>query len=194
MTLPSLFDNGGNNWDKVDWNDPHAGTYTDLCPNQSRADFEYGSLLIANMAKSPSPYKILGNMPLSKIKRELDQLYEALNRISLETAALFYEPQSMRDPLAIMKLLVRHRRDQLDTPHKRVDISRHQLKEDAWSIWSHHGGDVADEKFEEYVSRLLIETGFVSDDRKDRVNLKAVVREIRDAAKVSKPRTWSLWD
>ena len=70
----------------VDWSDKESGDFTYLCPDDRRADFEYGAYCIAKSVQfdalpnrnSPAP---------SKVKRELEHLDDVLSKLSPEAQA-----------------------------------------------------------------------------------------------------------
>ena len=199
---PILSEDGTNNWHEVDWDDRHIGVYTNLCPDKRRAEFEYGSLCIVAEAKRGPVQDIFrpSKMHPSKIRRELDQLIGAFDRLSPDTILHLTVNARFSNPTDVMKQYLRRALDRVEQGTPKPDISRKDLGEDAWAIWVAHGGKLAGKgpgagrHFEDYVHQLLVSAGFVTEEKKwNRVNTDNLVRDIRRISKKRPPRAWQLW-
>ena len=202
MTHPTIFDGGKNNWAKVNWDDPDIGEYTNLCPDKRRADFEYGSICIVEAAKMGPTEEMFSTSrrPPSKIKRDLEQLIDAFDRLSPDTIFFLKVNAGLTDPTKVMKDYLLGALNRVGKGKISPDRSRKNIGEQAWAIWVAHGGSLKGKEkgggsdFETYIERLLINAGFVSEDKKkNRVSVDNLVRSIKRASKKQAPQGWQLW-
>lgn len=204
MIHPIIFNgkNKKNNRAEVDWDDPDIGEYTNLCPDKRRADFEYGSICIVKAAKMGPAEEIFSknNRPPSKIKRDLKKLIDAFDRLSPDTIYFLKVNAGLTDPTIVMKDYLRDALNRVGKGKVSPDRSRKELGNNAWAIWAAHGGTLKGKEkgggsdFETYIERLLINAGFVSEDKKkNRVSVDNLVRSIKCAAKTQAPQGWQLW-
>ncbi|MBT7268169.1 MAG: hypothetical protein HN884_14945 [Rhodospirillaceae bacterium] len=202
MTHPTIFDDGKNNWAKVNWDDPDIGEYTNLCPDKRRADFEYGSICIVEAAKMGPTEEMFSTSrrPPSKIKRDLEQLIDAFDRLSPDTIFFLKVNAGLTDPTKVMKDYLLGALNRVGKGKISPDRSRKNIGEQAWAIWVAHDGSLRGKEkgggsdFETYVERLLMNVGFVSEDKKkNRVSVDNLVRSIKRASKKQAPQGWQLW-
>ena len=193
MISQTLSVDGSSDWSKVDWSNRDIGEYTNLCPDQQYANFEYGSLCIVDWVRlvAERPLRVL---PPSKVMVKLRQLEKALDRLPLQASARLYDNKRMIDPVLVMKSLVEREIASVGGGHLDEDHARSDLAEDAWSIWAAHHGKIRDTKFADYIDRLIINSGFAADDRpKNRMSTDTLVRDIRNLSKGRAPKAWNLW-
>lgn len=94
----------------------------------------------------------------------------------------------------MLKLIGRALDNVVDQRHG-PDKLRLKLGRDAWAIWCAHGGNVADERFKDFVFDLIYNAGLDTDGKsKARINLDTLVREIRNNAKERRAPPWQLWE
>jgi hypothetical protein len=190
---PALNSGGSNNWSEVDWSDRDVGEYTNLCPDDQCANFEYGSLCIVGWVKFIAELS-LHALPPSKITVKLRQLDKALDRLPLQVAARLYDHSNMVNPVSELKLLIEREIAATGGGHLDHDRARNELAEDAWSIWIAHHGDIKKDRFADYIDRLIINSGFATADRsKSRISTDNLVRDIRSNSTRRSPRLWNLW-
>ena len=197
MIRPEIKSDGSNNWSDVDWDKDDAGEYTNLCPDKRRSDFEYGSILIAESAMQGPVHKFFEPQSLapSKIIRELEQVINSLNSLSPDTRMHLNVMGRLFDPVIQVRNFFQRSIDQPPPARaKGPDEARQILANDAWSIWSHHNGDIHSTNFLGYVERLLDNAHFTSEIGKGRVNPNNLVREIRLISDQKSPLPWRLWE
>lgn len=202
MIHPTINKDRTNNWAEVDWDDPDIGTYTNLCPDKRRAEFEYGSLCIVEAAMGAPVDEIfsLASTSSRKIKRDLTRLINAFGRLSPDTILYLNLNAGFSNPSKVMKEYLDHALDRFEQGTPKPDSSRKNLGEDAWAIWSAHKGKLKGKgpgegrDFEAYVERLLTNAGFITEGKKkNRASADNLVRSIRRISKSRSPLGWQLW-
>ncbi len=179
----------------TDWSDPDAGIFTNLCPDENRADFEFGSHFIVEEAKytaKPGLDGLLDQEP-SKALRDIEQIRAAIKRIGAGTRITLMVVGSPELAFERGLQAAEERIRSLSTRTR--DEARHQLGQSAWAIWHYHGGSINDEDFLAYLERLSENLEWVTDeDTKNRVDLHRIARELNKASKTKQPPTWRLWE
>ena len=196
MIHPTLYEDGTNNWAEVDWDDPDIGTYTNLCPDKRRAEFEYGSLCIANIARKSHMFRQTLKAP-SKVERDLEKLDKALAGVPIQASVSLNVAAGLDRPFdgAVdrMRRIVHRAIGGVKRGGNNIDHERATLGRDASAIWVAHGGDVNDDYFVDFVEFLIKDAGFVKLGGKSRIDDKALVEEVRkDVAERGAP-PWQLW-
>jgi hypothetical protein len=184
-------------WDNINWDDPDAGEYTNLCPDNNRKLFEYGARCVAGIAQTGDIHKLLVPKSPSKIDRELERLYDVLNDLSLGARAALNFSTDLFRPFdgtveRIQRIVRKALESEKETPPKR-DEARAQLGRNASGIWHAHGGEVSDKSFVDFVDRLIQNAGFDSDDKKSRVSCDTLVREVRTNVAENGAPSWQLF-
>jgi hypothetical protein len=202
MIHPTISEDGKNNWAEVDWDDLDIGEYTNLCPDKRRAEFEYGSICIVEAARVRPSEEIFsrGSRSPSKIKRDFEQLISAFDRLHPDTINFLKINAGFTNPTKVMKDHLLGALNQVGQGKPNPDRSRKELGGNAWAIWAAHEGTLKGKDkgggrdFETYVELLLINAGFVSEDKnKNRVSMDNLVRSIKRASKTKAPQGWQLW-
>ena len=182
-------------WDNVDWDDLDAGEYTNLCPDGNRKLFEYGARCIADIAEKGDMYKMLVQLPPSKIIRELTQLDNDLRKLSFTTCNILHDinDKLFNGPLDQLQGRVKFALESVPKGRGKRDEARVDLGRDASAIWHAHGGDVRNKAFVDFVDRLIQNAGFCSENKKSRVSCDALVREIRTNVAKNGAPSWQLF-
>lgn len=191
-------------WDNVDWDDLDAGEYTNLCPDGNRKLFEYGARCIAESAEKGDVYKMLVQLPPSKIIRELTQLDNDLRKLSFTTRNILYDinDKPFNSPLDQLQRRVKFALESVPIGRSKHDEARVALGRDAWAIWAAHDGDVKDDDFLTFVERLVNNAGRgdepaypeeSEDAKKIKISADALAHEIRKDAETQGPPGWQLF-
>ncbi len=191
-------------WDNVNWEDPDAGEYTNICPDSNRKLFEYGARCIAEIAQKRDVRKMLIRLPPSKISRELKQLRNDLRKLSFTTYAMLFDKDDkpFNTPLDQLKRRVELALERVPKGRPKRHETRVELGRNAWAIWTAHDGDVEDDDFLAFVERLINNSGHDEetsepensiDTKKSWISADTLTREIRVNAKTSNPPAWQLF-
>ena len=168
----------------------------ELCPDNRKDDFEYGAyeivrgLLLLTHSKRKSP---------KYLREELEVFVSCLDRLSLDAQVALDGAAGINlEPLNGVTAQMRHIANKAieEVPHnpqRKRDEVRLQLGREAASMWVHHKGKIEDDAFFEFVEILLTEADLDENDKKNRVNARRLVKEVRADNLVSKPLSWNLW-
>lgn len=176
--------------------DRHDDEDHDLCPDNLHEAFERGVREIIENARRTNRIRQSIKYP-SKVKRELEQLDNALRKLSLEARSSLWDAEMdtpFCSPLLVLQKRIGLAVGDHRTGRSKRDAVRQSIGRDAASLWTTHGGDINAAKFVDFLQGLIEAAGFGGNPLgggKVRIDSTTLAEEMRkEFAKCAPPR----WD
>jgi hypothetical protein len=175
--------------------DRYDDEYHGHCPDKLREAFEMGVREIIENARRTNRIRQSIKYP-SKVKRELEQLDNALRKLSLEARSSLWDTEvdtPFSSPLLVLQKRIGLAVGGHRTGRSKRDAVRQSLGRDAASLWTTHGGDINASEFLEFLEELIDAAGFGGDPLgggKVRIDSTTLAEEMREKFARCAPPRW----